>query len=61
MGIPVVLIPRQTMYWRFQGYLDFGWNLDDVCWDQPIPKVSQDFIRGVSQSFRKVIQAFIQS
>jgi hypothetical protein len=59
MGIPVVLIIGSLQPYRYSGYLDFGWNLDNAPWEQPVPKVSKEFIHGLSYSFRQVIQKFI--
>lgn len=61
MGIPVVQVPCQFQQHRFDGYRDFAWTLADAPWESPVPKVSREFIRGLSHSFRQTICDFVES
>jgi hypothetical protein len=61
MGTPVVFVTPAFGIHRFEFYRDLAWTPENAPWNEMRPKVSREYINGMSVSFQKTLAGFLKS
>jgi hypothetical protein len=60
IGVPVIFTKSYYQSYRWFGYEDFIWNLNNIDWNNIQPRVSTEWVKTIMQPFKNNLNKFLQ-